>query len=81
MSHKKYALKPNPSCWTCKRLKKSKRKVDGDLNAPNSAVSISAPSIIDAIAGYYCDNYWFGDKPDSCEMLCGGIKYKPFTEK
>ena len=60
-----------PSCWNCCKLKKSKRVIDGDLQNDNS-VSISAPSIIDAIAGYMCDNYWFGDKPDEEEMLCGG---------
>ena len=76
MSNKKFSLKFKPSCWTCRRLKASRRKIDGDPNDPHGAVSISAPSIIDAIAGYYCDNYWFGDKPDKDEMVCGGREYE-----
>ena len=71
MSKRKNRIPYTPSCWNCCKLKKSKRVIDGDLQNDNS-VSISAPSIIDAIAGYYCDNYWFGDKPDEEEMLCGG---------
>ena len=37
---------------------------------------MSAPSIMDALAGYMCDNYWFGDKPDEDMMLCGGREYE-----
>lgn len=71
--------RPKPSCWNCRKLKKSKRKIDSDMEDSHAAISISAPSVIDAITGYYCDNYWFGDKPDSREMLCGGREYKPFV--
>ena len=75
MSHKKFSLKFRPSCWNCRRLKKSKRKIDGDPTGWHSAISISAPSVIDALAGYYCDHYWFGDRPDDV-MMCGGREYK-----
>jgi hypothetical protein len=37
---------------------------------------MSAPSIMDALAGYMCDNYWFGDKPDEDIMPCGGREYE-----
>ncbi|MBQ8713082.1 MAG: hypothetical protein IJ551_09745 [Prevotella sp.] len=80
MSHRKYSIPFRPSCWNCTRLRKSRRKIDGDPNDRKGAVSISAPSIIDAIAGYYCDNYWFGDKPGD-EMLCGGREYKSVYHK
>lgn len=80
MSHRKYSIPFRPSCWNCRRLKKSRRKIDGNPQDPHGAVSISAPSIIDAIAGYYCDNYWFGDKPDDV-MLCGGREYKSVFHK
>lgn len=78
MSNKKFSLKFKPCCWTCRRLKKSRRIMEGDLSG-DGAISIAAPTIMDAIAGYYCDNYWFGDKPDADEMLCGGKEYKPFN--
>lgn len=81
MSHRRYSIAYKPSCWNYRRLKKSRRKIDGDPNAPHAAVSISAPSIIDAIAGYYCDNYWFGSAPDETEMLCGGSEYESVYRK
>ena len=76
MSNRKYRIPYKPSCWNCRRLKVSRRKIDGDPNDPHGAISISAPSVIDAIAGYYCDHYWFSNKPDDDEMLCGGREYR-----
>ena len=76
MSNRKFRIKFTPSCWNCRRLKKSKRKIDGDTH-DGGAVSISAPSIMDAIAGYYCDNYWFSTAPDDV-MPCCGREYKSF---
>ena len=52
----------HPSCWNCARLKKSKRVIDGGENEDH--ISISAPSLLDALAGYYCDNFWFSNAPD-----------------
>lgn len=74
MSQRKYRIPFKPSCWNCRRLKKSKREMD--VSNDGGAVSISAPSVMDALAGYYCDNYWFGDKPDKDELLCGGREYQ-----
>lgn len=74
MSHRKYRIPFKASCWNCRRLKKSKREMD--VSDDGGAVSISAPSIMDALAGYYCDKYWFGDKPDKDELLCGGREYQ-----
>ena len=73
-----YWKKENPTCWNCARLKKSKRIIhENTLDNPHGGcLSMSAPSFIDAIAGYVCDNYWFGDKPDKTEMLCGGLEHK-----
>ena len=68
MSNKKYRIAYTPSCWNCQKLRKSKRVIH--------EFSMSAPSIVDALAGYVCDNYWFGDKPDKEEMLCGGREYE-----
>lgn len=73
MSNRKYRIHYNPSCWNCRKLRKSKRKIDGDTN--KGAISISAPSFIDALAGYYCDSYWFTNKPDAL-MPCGGRGYE-----
>jgi hypothetical protein len=66
-----------PSCWNCKRLKKSGRReeISYDSNGEIKTVSIGADSYLDALAGYYCDFFWWGDKPDN-EMLCGGRGYK-----
>ena len=78
MSNRKYSLKPKRCCWTCCKLKKSRRIIEGSLEQGKS-ISVSAPSIMDAIAGYYCNGYWFGDKPDPDEMLCGGRDYESYT--
>lgn len=66
-----------PSCWNCRKLRKSKRVIhENTLDKPHGGcLSMSAPSIMDAMAGYMCDNYWFSDKPDEDEMLCGGKEY------
>lgn len=77
MSHRKYSLNPTPCCWTCCKLKKSRRVIEEDYG--NGKVTISAPSIMDALAGYQCDNYWFGDKPEKDSMLCGGMEYESYT--
>lgn len=69
--------KSHPSCWNCTRLKKSKRVIGEN----EDHISISAPSLLDALAGYYCDNFWFGNAPDKREMLCGGRDYKPYKKK
>ena len=45
----------------------------------SNAISISAPSVIDALAGYYCKSYWFSSEPDEDEMLCGGLEYESYT--
>lgn len=68
MSNRKYRIAYTPSCWNCQKLRKSKRVIH--------EFSMSAPSIVDALAGYMCDNYWFGDKPDKEEMFCGGREYE-----
>ena len=74
MSHRKYRIPYTPSCWNCRRLRKSRRIITDQR--PNGAFSMSAPSMMDALAGYMCDHYWWGDKPDGREMLCGGREYK-----
>lgn len=77
MSNRKYRIAYTPSCWNCQKLRKSKRVIHEDtLNKHGGYFSMSAPSIMDAIAGYMCDNYWFGDKPDKDMMPCMGREYK-----
>lgn len=78
MSNKKYRIPYTPSCWNCKKLRKSRRVIHEDtLDKPHGGCfSMSAPSIMDALAGYMCDNYWFGDKPDEDMMPCGGREYE-----
>ena len=77
MSNSKFALKVKPSCWTCRKLRKSKRQMCVDKNG--NSIDISAPSVIDALAAYYCKNYWFSSEPDEEEMLCGGLEYESYT--
>lgn len=78
MSNRKYSITYTPSCWNCRKLRKSKRVIhENTLDKPHGGcLSMSAPSIMDAIAGYMCDNYWFSDKPDKNMMPCGGREYK-----
>ena len=78
MSNKKYRIPYTPSCWNCRKLKKSRRVIhENTLDKPHGGCfSMSAPSIMDALAGYMCNNYWFGDKPDEEMMLCGGREYE-----
>ena len=67
----------SPSCWNCARLKRSKRVIHEDsLSDPHGCFSMSAPSFMDALAAFHCDNYWFGQAPDAKEMLCGGKDHK-----
>lgn len=78
MSNRKYRIAYIPSCWNCRKLRKSRRVIyENTLDKPHGGgFSMSAPSIMDALAGYICNNYWFGDKPYKDEMLCGGKEYE-----
>lgn len=44
----------------------------------NEMIMDKAKTIMGAMAGYMCDNYWFCDKPNKDEMFCGGRKYESF---
>lgn len=78
MSNRKYRIAYTPSCWNCRKLRKSKRIIhENTLDKPHGGdFLMSAPSIMDALAGYMCNNYWFGDKPDEDMMLCDGKEYE-----
>ena len=78
MSNRKYRIVYTSSCWNCRKLRKSKRIIHRNTldKLHGGCFSMSAPSIMDAIADYMCDNYWFCDKPDEDMMLCGGREYE-----
>lgn len=74
MSHKRYAIpKPKPSCWNCAKLRKSKSKME---ISDGRIMFVGAPSILDAMSSYYCQYYWWSNKPYEDEMLCKGKHYK-----
>lgn len=68
-------------CPRCKRFKYSKRKLDMDVSESgeiSGAVTLKAPSFIDALSTYYCKYRWWNCPIEELKKTpCVCKHYKP----
>jgi hypothetical protein len=68
------------TCPRCKLFKHSKRSLDMDVNADGEitgAVTLEAPSFIDALSTYYCKYRWWNCPLEEFNNLPICKHYKP----